>query len=316
MSENYEISESREARPLNRTEKIETLQYLIYAFGLAWACQISGCMALLHAGNSIVYAGMLVLTMFCPLAAVVLVKKVHSKQPIGLNWKPEFRGRLDFWVLAFWGPAVLTLLGAALYFLVFPAPLDWGLAALDAQLETTGLTGQQYLIITAFSALTYAPVVNMLAAVGEEAGWRGFLSPRLRRQFGPVKGRALMGLIWGVWHWPLMLLVGYEYGSEYFGAPFTGLALWCVVCFALGTLLDWMYAKTGCIWGPALLHGAFNAQCSLALLVTKTEYADQMLLGPTPIGAIGMLPMLAAAVLICARDARKAKQSTRNAESN
>jgi hypothetical protein len=52
------------------------------------------------------------------------------------------------------------------------------------------------------------------------------------------------------------------------------------------------------------------------LLVTKTEYADQMLLGPTPIGAIGMLPMLAAAVLICVHEARKAKQGTSKGESN
>ena len=46
-------------------------------------------------------------------------------------------------------------------------------------------------------------------------------------------------LIWGIWHWPLMLLVGYEYGTNYLGAPVLGLVVWCVVCFALNTLLDY-----------------------------------------------------------------------------
>ena len=34
----------------------------------------------------------------------------------------------------------------------------------------------------------------------------------------------------------LYLLVGYEYGTNYLGAPVLGLFVWCIVCFALNTL--------------------------------------------------------------------------------
>ena len=63
-------------------------------------------------------------------------------------------------------------------------------------------------------AVTLAPVINMFAALGEEAGWRGYMMPHLKKQLGLLNGRLLGGVIWGVWHWPLMLLVGYEYGTN------------------------------------------------------------------------------------------------------
>ena len=76
------------------------------------------------------------------------------------------------------------------------------------------------------------------------------MMPRLKERFGLLNGRLLGGVVWGVWHWPLMLLVGYEYGTNYLGAPVLGLVVWCVVCFALNTLLDILYEKrsaSGCL---------------------------------------------------------------------
>ena len=49
------------------------------------------------------------------------------------------------------------------------------------------------------------------------------MMPHLKKQLGLLNGRLLGGVIWGVWHWPLMLLVGYEYGTNYLGAPVLGL---------------------------------------------------------------------------------------------
>ncbi len=93
--------------------------------------------------------------------------------------------------------------------------------------------------------------------------------------------------MWGVWHWPLMLLVGYEYGTNYLGAPLLGLVVWCVVCFALNTLLDILYEKTECIWVPAIAHGAFNAIAALPQVLDNPADAYYNVLGPMPIGLIG-----------------------------
>lgn len=68
-----------------------------------------------------------------------------------------------------------------------------------------------------------APAINMFPALGEEVGWRGYMMPRLKERFGLLNGRLLGGFVWGIWHWPLMLLVGYEYGTNYLGAPPAGI---------------------------------------------------------------------------------------------
>ena len=245
--------------------------YFLFAFGMAWLCQVGGCMALLQQNNAVLYQLALIVTMFCPLLAVLLVQKAFLRQPTGIGWKVQ--GKRRFWLAAWFGPAVLTLLGAVLYFAVFPSRLDfsgswlatayggqWTPEALKTEL---GVTTTSYLIQNGLLAVTLAPLANMIPAVGEEAGWRGYMMPRLKERFGLLNGRLLGGVIWGVWHWPLMLLVGYEYGTDYLGAPLLGLVVWCVVCFALNTLLDILYEKTESIWVPAIAHGAFNAIAAL-----------------------------------------------------
>ncbi len=97
--------------------------YFLLAFGMAWLCQVGGCMALLQQNNAVLYQLALIATMFCPLLAVLLVQKVFLRQPTGIGWKVQ--GKRRFWLAAWFGPAVLTLLGAVLYFAVFPSRLDF-----------------------------------------------------------------------------------------------------------------------------------------------------------------------------------------------
>lgn len=148
------------------------------------------------------------------------------------------------------------------------------------------------------SAITYAPFVNMLLAIGEEAGWRGTMYPILEDRFGIVKGRLIGGAVWGVWHWPIMLLAGYEYGTAYWGAPVTGPLLFCIITIAMGILFDFLYEKTNCIWVPALCHGAINAFAGVPTLFLNPAYADKLLLGPLMIGVISGLPLMLTALIL------------------
>ena len=287
--------------------------YFLFAFGMAWLCQVGGCMALLQQNNAVLYQLALIVTMFCPLLAVLLVQKAFLRQPTGIGWKVQ--GKRRYWLAAWFGPAVFTALAAVLYFAVFPHRLDvsgsWLVAAYGGEMDAQTLKSQlgvsnvSYMLQTGLLAVTLAPLINMFFAVGEEAGWRGYMMPQLKERFGLLNGRLLGGVIWGVWHWPIMLLTGYEYGTNYLGAPVLGLVVWCVVCFALNTLLDWLYEKTGCIWVSAIAHGAFNAVAALFTVLTYPADAYYNVLGPTPIGLIGMLPMLAAAVWLTLRQVRQ-----------
>ena len=293
--------------------------YFLFAFGMAWLLQVYASLLLLRDGNAAAYQLLLVVSMFCPLVSVLLVQKFWLHQPTGISWRPRLKGNGRYLLAAWFGPAVFTVLAAVLYFAVFPSRLDfsgsWLVAAYGGEMDAQTLRSQlgvstlSYLLQNGLFAVLLAPAINMFPALGEEVGWRGYMMPRLKERFGLLNGRLLGGVVWGVWHWPLMLLVGYEYGTNYLGAPLLGLVVWCVVCFALNTLLDILYEKTESIWVPAIAHGAFNAIAALPQVLVTPADAYYNVLGPMPIGLIAALPMLAAAVWLTLREMKQEEKN-------
>ena len=211
----------------------------------------------------------------------------------------------------------MTLLGALLYFLIFPGHFDLsgdylvasGGPELLQKLEEQGISYPTFVLVTAVACITYAPLLNMFVALGEEIGWRGFLYPQLKEKFGRKKGWLLGGAIWGAWHWPLIWLIGYEYGAAtgneagYLGFPIVGMLLFCVITVGLGILHDYLYEKSESIWVPAIFHGAFNAAATIPFTVCLANTGSFRLLGPAPTGLLAAVPLLTiAAVLFFQRE--------------
>ena len=275
--------------------------YLIFTFGIAWILQVIGSIFSLQ-GNSLMFTLVLSVSMFVPFFGTLLAK-IPLK---GMGFKPKLKGNLKYIALAWLGPVIFTILGAALYFLIFPERLDLtgmyirevGGEAVIQQLAEQGLTVPVYMAINVITSLAYAPWVNMFFALGEEVGWRGAMDPMLKEHFGKVKGSIIGGIIWGAWHWPVMIIAGYEYGKGYWGEPVLGMVMFCLFTTVAGTLLDFLYEKTGCIWVPALGHGAINGTCSLPMLILNTAYSNQLTIGPLPIGFISMIPLMIAAGIV------------------
>ena len=176
-----------------------------------------------------------------------------------------------------------------------------------AQMQAQGISYPLYVLITVVSGVIYAPLINTFLALGEEIGWRGFLYPRLKARFGKRAGWLLGGVIWGAWHWPLIWLIGYEYGAAagnaagYAGFPVVGMLLFCIITVGWGILHDWLYEKSGSIWVPALLHGAINAAATLPLSVCLTNTGSARLLGPAPMGLLSGAPFLLVAGVLFVR---------------
>lgn len=293
--------------------KKRTIKYLVWTFLIAWIMQAA--VAGLHR-NGLATIGQLVtaIMMFVPLLGVVLA----GQRLPGMGWKPRLKGKIKFLLAAWFLPALLTSIGAILYFAVFPRHFDLSGDFLAAnvgaeamtQLEAQGLTYPMYILISVIGCLTYAPLVNMLLALGEEAGWRGFLYPQLKARFGKGKGLVIGGIIWGMWHWPLMWLTGYEYGTDYIGFPIVGMLIFCIFTTAAGILCDWLYEITGCIWIPSMFHGAVNAAGTVPLALCIANTGSAVLLGPAPIGVLAGVPLILCAAVIYLR--RKKANYTSN----
>ena len=92
----------------------------------------------------------------------------------------------------------------------------------------------------------------LLAAVGEELGWRGFALPRMQARHSAVGASIVLGLLWGVWHVPRWI-----WGTTASPAqliPALALQVLTITVFAL--LLTWVYNNTG---GSLLLTMLFHA---------------------------------------------------------
>lgn len=288
--------------------KKQFIIYLIVAFGLAWILQIVASI-FANKGNEMAFTGILAGVMFMPFIGV-LVARIPLK---GMGWAPHLKGRIRYIFFSLWMPALLSIIGGVLFFIIFPKTLDLEFTSLRLQmeqagvlekLESQGLTFQMYMVISMIQAITFAPFINMFVALGEEVGWRGAMYPYLKEKLGGTKGRIVGGAIWGCWHWPVMILAGYEYGKDYIGAPFLGPIVFCLSTVVIGILVDYVYEKTETIWMPSLMHGAINA-FTIFLYMVKPEYSNLSILGPAFNGIISMVPMLALAVIICLKQSKK-----------
>ena len=144
------------------------------------------------------YSSVLALSMFSPLLAVIISKSDMKK----IGWKPNIKKNIRWIMCAWFIQLVLGVMGAALYFLLFPSAWDTSFLYIRStlgtdgisQLENSGISVPLYAGISVIAAITYAPFVNMFFAVGEEAGWRGTMYPILKEHFGITKGRLVAEL--------------------------------------------------------------------------------------------------------------------------
>lgn len=93
----------------------------------------------------------------------------------------------------------------------------------------------------------------------------------------------LVGLIHGMWHWPLFFLSTRLDAGSAFPFPLVYLVFTC----SMSVLLSWGTLRSGSVWPAAIGHGAINGTAALAGYLLKGSALP--LLGPTPTGLIGGL---------------------------
>ncbi|KAL6617834.1 hypothetical protein U3516DRAFT_897498, partial [Neocallimastix sp. 'constans'] len=290
-------------------------KFLIWTFTFSWIIQ-AGVGILYKYDLEMIGRFLMIPLMYIPLIGVL----VSGNKLAGMGWKPEIKSNIKYILIAWFSPAILIFIGVVLYFLFFPSHFDLsgeymveiaGPKVLE-QLKEKGLTYGKYIIVSIINCLTYAPLFNMFVAVGEEAGWRGYLYPKLKEKYGKIQGWLYGGIIWSIWHWPIIWFIGYEYGKDYVGFPVVGMLLFCIFTTTSGIICDWLYERTHCIWVPSIIHGAINASATVTLAVCITNVGSKRLLGPGPMGLISVIPFVLFSIVIIIQEKKKEKNSLKN----
>jgi len=116
-------------------------------------------------------------------------------------------------------------------------------------------------VIALVGGLMAGVTVNGLFAYGEEYGWRVFLMHELR-PLGAMRANLLTGVLWGLFHAPIILL-----GFNYDPYRIPGILMMVVLCTPFSFLLWRARQFTDSLLIPAMLHGAFNAYAGFFLLL-------------------------------------------------
>jgi membrane protease YdiL (CAAX protease family) len=153
-----------------------------------------------------------------------------------------------------------------------------------------GFNANVFLIEGAVQSVLLAPILAIVIAFGEEFGWRGYLQNELVK-LGRVRGVVLVGVIWGAWHWPMILM-----GWSYPGYPLPGLLLTALFTTGLAVVLGYAVLRTGSILLAAYLH-ALNDQVTAFIVALGFKPFDPVFSFGVGIYGIATLAIVAFLIL-------------------
>lgn len=256
--------------------------------------------------------------MFVPAIGVLITRLVTKEGFKNAMIKPvDFRHTFKYYLIAWFGPAALTIAGAAVYFLIFPNDFDPTMSAAMALLQSsTASQGgaelpadvmQIILWVQIGVGIVLSPVLNCLTCFGEEWGWRGYLVPKVNERLSFVPTVLVTGVIWGLWHAPLTV-IGHNYGVGYPGWPLLGIFAMCIFCIVIGTLFSYLSLKAKSCLPAVIGHGAVNGFVGAAALFSLS--GGNPFIGPMPIGILGGIGFIVAAIVCCALMRREEKRAS------
>lgn len=235
--------------------------------------------------------GLWAIAMWGPGIAAIITTLFIAKVPFS-SLRLNTLGPKRFYLWAWFLPVVLTLLSGLFTVLFGIAKLDLNFTMIRTAMEAAAGGNEVPVEVIVLSqtllSLTLAPFLNMLFTMGEELGWRGFLLPRLM-PLGQWKAALWSGVIWGVWHAPVIVQ-----GHNYPGYPVLGVFMMIIFCILLGTIITWLYINTKSPWVAALAHGSVNAIAGVPVLFLAPGF--NMAFGGTlavPTAWIGMALFIA-----------------------
>jgi membrane protease YdiL (CAAX protease family) len=212
---------------------------------------------------------------FHPAEKVAVTLVMWIPGLLSMLWRLAFRegfadvgwraGKARYWVWAYVLPLVFGVVSYVLALVFHRVAIAPSLAAqpmLDvvyfklrwfaSEVSTPALLAQRLLTVALIGM-----VPSFFLALGEELGWRGYLLQRLVRT-GWRRPVFLAGVVWAVWHLPLLLMTGYGHGVP-------SVILHTVLILFFGVFVAWLRLASGSVWVAAMAHASFNGfvQCFL-----------------------------------------------------
>ena len=192
--------------------------------------------------------GPVFLLMWTPTLVSLPLRLIRREGIVDVSFR---LGSLSPWILAFIYPffvggiayGVAWLSGLATF-----APPDLAMLGLAAQPPWVRFVA---IIVLNGGIGTF---ISCVTAAGEEIGWRGYLLTRLMDSGWP-RPVLISGLVWGLWHVPLIVTGQYASG----GSAWLAVPIFVLNITVAAYLFAALRLASGSVWPAILLHGSWNA---------------------------------------------------------
>jgi len=135
---------------------------------------------------------------------------------------------------------------------ITPSPAELAMSLAAARIAA--LEPISRLLVSVALGATIFTVYGCLWTAGEEIGWRGYMLTRLIAAGAP-QPLFLSGLIWAVWHLPLILSGSYASGPS----PLLSAALFIFTVLGIALVAGVLRLRSGSVWPAIVLHAAWNS---------------------------------------------------------
>jgi uncharacterized protein len=93
---------------------------------------------------------------------------------------------------------------------------------------------------------------GVIAGFLEEIGWTGYAIRKLENRYSALGSAVLLGLLWGIWHAPVVDFLGAAYPHGDYWLPF--FLSFVALVAAVRVLIVWLYTNTGSVLIAQVTH--------------------------------------------------------------
>ncbi|MEN2974318.1 MAG: CPBP family intramembrane glutamic endopeptidase [Candidatus Caldarchaeales archaeon] len=212
------------------------------------------------------------LRMYTPTVAVAVVQGLPT-----IKRYLHFNKRV---ILIYLLSPLITYLAIGIYSAFSMISGIFSISQLEVIAEKMSIDIYTFIALTFLNTYINGLTINTLYAIGEEIGWRGFLLDKLGSTgMGFFKTTIIIGMLWGLWHSPAILLLGYNYPDN------RVLGILIFTLFTISCTAPYIIFRkiSSSILPAASMHGSMNAIWGLTLLVTSI---------PRELGGLGAIAIL------------------------
>jgi len=220
--------------------------------------------------------------MWFPGIAAIIFRLINKEGFRNVGW-----GVRKWWyvILAIFLPAIVVLVC-----ILFLSVLDWGNWLNEFFVFRNGmvnipkaplLLGNHTQSIAFFAlnfvlSLSFQAMLGSIFTLGEEFGWQAYLLQKLLKKYGLNWGLIVLGIIWGYWHLPIILM-GYNYPNH----PILGALFFMPLStISIGIFQAWLFLRSKSIWMPMLAHASANLTATFlfnGMLMNQDDLARQLI---------------------------------------